>query len=94
VAHRDIKDDNFLIKRICGEDFKAENGKIYKVPFVFRIALCDFGLSGYADRVGSLLSYDPNDFRDRKNILTHPMACDIYSLGVLLDRLILLYNLR
>lgn len=48
-------------------------------------------MSGYGDRPGSLMFYDPNEFRDRDNIIFYPTACDIFSLGVLLERIIKLF---
>jgi len=47
--HRDIKDDNFLIRRRMGYEYEG-----HKVPFVIEIALCDFGLAGYLNKVCSL----------------------------------------
>ena len=38
-----------------------------------------------------MFNYDKNDFRDIYNINKFPTSCDIYSLGVLLKRLIELY---
>lgn len=85
--HRDIKDDNFLIRRREG---CQEGG--YEVPFFIDIALCDFGLTGYIDKSCSLPQYNGNRYRDTENISKYPAACDIYSLGELLNMLIILYH--
>ena len=47
--HRDIKDDNFLIRRCKGYEYEG-----HKVPFSIEIALCDFGLTGYLNKTCSL----------------------------------------
>ena len=64
----------------------------HKVPFVIEIALCDFGLAGYLNKSCSLPQYNENRYRDTENISTFPAACDIYSLGELLNMLIILYH--
>jgi serine/threonine protein kinase len=86
-VHRDIKDDNFLIRRREGVSIGQ-----YNANYIIEIALCDFGMMGYLDKVCSLPKYNPNRYRDSDNINDFAAACDIYSLGEFLHMLIILYH--
>lgn len=74
MAHRDIKDDNFLIRRKPGDKKKG-------IKVIYEIALIDFGLAGSLSKACSLPEYALNIFRDTENINKYPGACDIFSLG-------------
>ena len=64
----------------------------FNIPFIFEIALCDFGMSGYINKDFSLPGYSDNKYRDAKNIKDFAEACDIFSLGEFLHMLIILYH--
>lgn len=56
------------------------------------MALIDFGLTGYVDCASSPMHhYLKNSYRDIENVEHYPIACDIYSLGELLKKIIALY---
>ncbi len=47
---------------------------------------------GYIDKTCSLPTYNENRYRDTAHISEYPSACDIFSLGELLNMLIILYH--
>ncbi len=51
-SHRDIKDDNFLIRRKEGCLFQG-----MPILFIIEIAVCDFGMTGYIKKPFSLPNY-------------------------------------
>ena len=59
---------------------------------MIEIALCDFGLAGSINKSCSLPQYNENRYRDIANISNFPCACDIYSLGELMNMLIVLFH--
>lgn len=59
MAHRDIKDDNFLIRK----KYLSE-----KDLTVYEVALIDFGLAGSLNKSNSLADYRKNSYRDIANI--------------------------
>ena len=87
--YKNINDENILIRRREGSE---EQG--YNIPYIFEIALCDccdWQVQGMVSK--GQFPYDTVEkFVDGQNIELYPKACDIYALGELLHKLIMLYH--